>query len=157
MKAVEAKGFLAQIKSFRFLLHLVIFERVLSCTKSLSDLLQHEHCDLVTAVNLISSTIETLKEFRSDSSWDHLYSYSEQVAKLNQIPLHSQMIPPLNPPLSVKEKSLEDMMIVLHWNQWVQGKMYHLATVTNWLFTFLFWIALFKNLTDGSHQEIWRS
>ena len=38
VKAIEAKGLLLQIQSFAFLLHLVIMDRVLSCTKKLSEL-----------------------------------------------------------------------------------------------------------------------
>ena len=39
-KAVEARGILCQVKSFKFLLLLVIFSQILSFTKSLSDQLQ---------------------------------------------------------------------------------------------------------------------
>ena len=86
-KAIEAQGLLLQIQSFTFLLHLVTFDRVLSCTKMLSDLLQHRQCNLAKAVDLVSSTIETLEGFRSDSFWQHLYEYTEQVANLNSIPV----------------------------------------------------------------------
>ncbi len=87
-KAVEAKGLLLQVKSFSFLL-LIIFDRVLSCTKRLSDLLQSQHCDLAKATDLVSATIETLQEFRLDDSWKHLLDYSQQVAELHEIPVTS--------------------------------------------------------------------
>ena len=41
-KAVNAKGLLSQVKSFCFMLTLVTFDRILSCTKQLSDLLQSQ-------------------------------------------------------------------------------------------------------------------
>ena len=88
-KAVEAKGLLLQVKSFIFLLLLITFDRVLSCTRRLSDLLQSQHCDLAKATDLVSATIETLDEFRSDSSWQHLFDYAQQVAELHDIPVHS--------------------------------------------------------------------
>ena len=44
-KAVEAKGIYHQVKQFSFILNLVIFDRILSCTKSLSDQLQSTHVD----------------------------------------------------------------------------------------------------------------
>jgi len=39
-KAVQASGLLLQVKSFSFLLLLIIFDRILSYTKRLSDRLQ---------------------------------------------------------------------------------------------------------------------
>ena len=88
-KAVSARGLLSQVKCFSFILILVIFDRVLSCTKQLSDLLQSQQCDLAKAVDLILATIETLEEFRSDASWSHLFSYVQQVAELNEIAITS--------------------------------------------------------------------
>ena len=83
-KAVEAKGLLFQVRSFTFLV-LVMFDRILSCTKALSDPLQTHQCDLAKAADLVTATIETLEEFRSDSSWNHLFGYTKQVAELNKI------------------------------------------------------------------------
>ncbi len=78
---------LLQIQSFKFLITLVIFDCVLSCTKMLSDLLQSRSCDLAKASDLVSGTIETIEEYRSDTFWEHLYSYVQDVAKLCAIPL----------------------------------------------------------------------
>ena len=80
-----AKGLLSQVRTFRFILILVIFDRILSCTKQLSDLLQSQQCDLAKAVDLVTATIQTLEEFRSDASRSHLFSYVQQVAELNEI------------------------------------------------------------------------
>ena len=84
-KAAEARGLLLQVKSFRFILCLVIFDRVLSCTKSLSDALQSTQLDLAKAADLLSTTIEIVEEFRMDSEWEKVYSYTESVAKLHHI------------------------------------------------------------------------
>ena len=101
-KAVEAKGILCQVRSFKFLLLLIIFSRVLSFTKRLSDQLQSVSNDMARAADLVEATIETLEDIRSDSSWDHLYKYTQDVAKLNNVPLlpvatgrpcHSKQIP----------------------------------------------------------------
>ena len=88
-KAVEARGILCQVKSFRFLLLLVIFSRILSFTKSLSDQLQSATNDIAKVADLVVATIETLKEIQSNSLWDHLYKYTQDVAKLNNVPLPS--------------------------------------------------------------------
>lgn len=45
-KAIEANGIILQVKEFKFLLLLVIFDRLLSCTKSLSDQLQSKTIDM---------------------------------------------------------------------------------------------------------------
>jgi len=88
-KAVQASGLLLQVKSFSFLLLLIIFDRILSLTKRLSDLLQSQQCNLAKAANLVSATVETLEEFRSDSSWKHLFDYAQQVAELSDVSVTS--------------------------------------------------------------------
>ena len=92
-KAAEARGLLLQVKSFRFILCLVIFDRVLSCTKSLSDALQSTQLDLARAADLVSTTIEIVEEFRMDSEWEKVYSYTESVAKLHHITPESTTVP----------------------------------------------------------------
>ena len=88
-KAKEAKGILFQVRSFKFLLLLIIFSRILSFTKRLSDQLQSVSNDMAGAADLVEATIETLEDIRSDNSWNHLYTYTEDVAKLNNADLLS--------------------------------------------------------------------
>lgn len=45
-KAMEARGLLLQVKCFKFVLFLVVFDRLLSCSKGLSDVLQSTQLDL---------------------------------------------------------------------------------------------------------------
>lgn len=71
-RAIEARGLLAQVKSFHFLLCLIMFDRVLTCSKHLSDVLQCPTLDLGKASDLVSSTIDYLEIFRSDEEWDKL-------------------------------------------------------------------------------------
>ena len=61
-KAVEAKGILCQVRSFKFLLLLIIFSRVLSFTKRLSDQLQSISNGMARAADLVETTIETLED-----------------------------------------------------------------------------------------------
>ena len=84
-KAVEATGILLQVHTFKFLLLLIVFWRILSCTKSLSDQLQSVNIDMAKAADLVTATIATLQEFRSDSAWNHLFKYVEDVAALPEI------------------------------------------------------------------------
>lgn len=74
-KPVEAAGLLHQVHSFKFLACLIIFQRIMSITKSLSDQLQSRTADSVYVAGLVSSTTHTLRDFRSDSVWDHTYKY----------------------------------------------------------------------------------
>ena len=59
-KAVESRGLLLQITSFSFIVSLVVFDRILSCTKSLSDILQEPELDLAKAAEFVTGTIVTL-------------------------------------------------------------------------------------------------
>ncbi len=53
-KAIEAKGLYCQVATFAFIILLVMFDRILSCTKCLSDHLQSIQVDLATASDLVS-------------------------------------------------------------------------------------------------------
>lgn len=79
-KATEARGYLLQIKCFKFVLSLV-FDRVLSCSKCLSDALQSTRLDLAKAADLVTATIQTLEEFRSDESWKKVFDYAVSVSQ----------------------------------------------------------------------------
>lgn len=50
-KAIEASGIFLQIHSFKFLMTLIIFWRVLFCTKRLSDHLQSKQMDISKAAD----------------------------------------------------------------------------------------------------------
>ena len=76
VKSAEARGVL-QVSSFQFVLCLVVFDKILSCTKSLSDTLQSTQLDLARAADLVSATIDTLEEFRSDQVWQKVFEYCE--------------------------------------------------------------------------------
>ena len=86
-KAVEPIGNLTQVQCFKFLLVLIVFWRILSCTKSLSDQLQSATIDMARTIDLTGATIETLEEFRSDAAGKHPFKYSQDVATLHNISL----------------------------------------------------------------------
>ena len=85
MKATQATGLMLQVKSFKFLLCLIIFDKAPSITKGLSDVLQSTSLVLAKAADLVSGTIETLEDLWTDSYWDHLITYVESVAELHRI------------------------------------------------------------------------
>ena len=84
-KAVEAKGLYHQVATFVFIVSLVIFDRILSCTKSLSDQLQSTHVDLAQAADLVLATQSSLQEYRSDTFWGNMYEYAQSIADLYSI------------------------------------------------------------------------
>ena len=92
-KAVEAKGLYYQVKQFSFIINLVIFDRILSCTRSLSDQLQSTHVDLVRAVDLVNATKSTLEEYRSDIMWNKVYKYAHSICELHGIEIVSPTPP----------------------------------------------------------------
>ena len=84
-RAMEATGIWSQVQTFKFLVSLIIFQQIFSCTKSLSDLLQCRQLDLAKAADLVLATKTTVKEFRTDSKWDSIYKYALDVAHLHSI------------------------------------------------------------------------
>ena len=89
LKAVEAQGLLLQVKDFKFLISLIIFDRILTCTKSLSDSLQSMQIDLGKAADLVMATEGTLQEFRTDSEWEKIFTYTKKVAELNSVEINA--------------------------------------------------------------------
>lgn len=79
--AMEARGLLLQVKCFKFVLSLVVFDRLLSCSKGLSDVLQSTQLDLAKAADLVSALIETFEDFRSDKSWKKVFQYAVSVSQ----------------------------------------------------------------------------
>ena len=94
VKAVQANGLLLQIKNFKFLVLLIMFDRLLSNTKSLSDYLQSTQVNLAKACDLVSGTVSTLHMFGTDQEWDKVYSYAEKVAEINSIETRPQVSRP---------------------------------------------------------------
>ena len=88
-KAIEARGILLQIQTFKFLITLILFWRILSLTKSLSDQLQSTDINIASAADLVGATIEVLQKFRSNEEWNKLYKYASDVASLNNISITS--------------------------------------------------------------------
>ena len=89
-KAMEARGLLLQIKCFKFVLSLVVFDRLLSCSKGLSDVLQSTQLDLAKAADLVSALIETFEDFRSDESWKKVFEYAVSVSQHRAIEVQVQ-------------------------------------------------------------------
>ena len=82
-KAVAARGLYQQIRSFTFLTTLVVFDKILSITKGLSDELQSQNVDLACAAGLV----------RSDHMWEKLLKYISDICKRHEIEIKKSLYP----------------------------------------------------------------
>ena len=89
-QAIEARGLCDQIKSFPFIISLITFDRILSCTKQLSDQLQSSSIDLSRASDLVLATQSLLTEYRTNTYWEKVYNYATSIASLHDVPIEVQ-------------------------------------------------------------------
>jgi hypothetical protein len=80
-RAIEARGLLLQIKSFPFLLSLVLFEKIFSIINNLSQLLQSEAIHYAAAATCISATQTNLTSLRSNEEWMTVWEVAVSIAK----------------------------------------------------------------------------
>ncbi|XP_062853960.1 zinc finger MYM-type protein 1-like isoform X2 [Trichomycterus rosablanca] len=83
-RAVEARGILAQI-DLNFAGSLVLFKKVLSDSKFLSDMLQSKTVDYAKAVELIEALKETLIQYRSQASFEEMWSETLDLCQRSNI------------------------------------------------------------------------
>ena len=81
---------------------------------------------MARAADLVVATIKTLEEIRSNSSWDHLYQYTQDVAKLNNIPLPSTSTTSTARPSRSKQLS-KRQRVALFYSQQAQGNLFVLV------------------------------
>ena len=60
-RVIEATGILSQVQTSKFLVSLITFWRLFSCTKGLSDQLQNRQLDLAKAADLVLATKKNLE------------------------------------------------------------------------------------------------
>lgn len=80
-RAIEARGLLLQVKSFPFLLSLILLERIFSITNNLSQLLQSEVIHYAAAASCISATKTTLNSLRTDKEWKTVWEVAVSLAE----------------------------------------------------------------------------
>ena len=69
-RSVQARGLLHQVKSFPFLLSLVLFNKIFGMTNNQSNLLQAEQLSYATAASCIKASKSTLSDLRSVEMWE---------------------------------------------------------------------------------------
>jgi hypothetical protein len=82
-EAAEARGLLSQFASFSVIFTLTILHEVLEITNSLSDYLQTSSIDYGSCSRMIASTIETIKNMRTEKNfeivWDKVVKFAIDV------------------------------------------------------------------------------
>ena len=63
---------------------------------------------MAKAADLVTATIDTLNEFRSDSAWEHLFKYAQDVAALHNI----TVTPPRPKRLGNRPRRLESGIVL---------------------------------------------
>ena len=88
-KVIEARGLYNQVKSFSFLISLITFDKILICTKQLSEQLQSSTVELSHASELVLATMSLLTEYHTNDYWERIYTYTSELAKLHEIDSHT--------------------------------------------------------------------
>ena len=89
-QAIEVRGLCDQLKSFSFIISLITFDRILLCTKQLSDQLQSSSMDLSQASDLVLATQSLLTEYCTNTYWEKVYNYATSIARLHDVPIEVQ-------------------------------------------------------------------
>ena len=95
-RAIESRGLLHQIKSFPFLLSLIMFDKIFSITGNLSNLLQTEQLNYAAAATCIEATKTTLYSLRSDTEWKKIWDETLTIARAHEVvvqPIRRRRLP----------------------------------------------------------------
>ena len=84
-RAIEARGILSGVRSFTFVVALVIYKKIFSVSANLSDLLQSQSIDLSSASYLIQSTIDNFRQLRTHDQWELIWEEINVFAKHHDI------------------------------------------------------------------------
>ena len=84
-RAIESRGLLHQVKSFPFLLSLILFNKIFSITGNPSNLLQTEQLNYAGAASCIEATKITLSNLRSESEWQKIWDEAVTLARAHGV------------------------------------------------------------------------
>ena len=73
-RTVEARGLLVQVRSFKFILLLEIFVKILAITNALSEQIQNSQLVLGAAARLVCSVTKAISSARQDKEWDRTWT-----------------------------------------------------------------------------------
>uniref|UniRef100_A0A1X7SK81 Uncharacterized protein n=1 Tax=Amphimedon queenslandica TaxID=400682 RepID=A0A1X7SK81_AMPQE len=96
-----------QVKSFLFLLSLVLFEKIFSITNSLSNLLQAEHNSYAAVASCIKTTKTTLSDLQSEAAWRKVWDQAIGIAEKNGL----SVAPPRPRHTPIMSRKLDGFMV----------------------------------------------
>jgi len=83
--ASKASGLKHQMLKFEFLVRLLVLKDLLSKCRTISDYLQKEDIDIVTALQVVDATITTLKSMRSEETFKKFFNEASKLAEEMEI------------------------------------------------------------------------
>lgn len=84
-QTARAIGLLKEVSTFKFIVILHIMKKILECVHCASCELQSNSILLSSAMNLVNSTKENLKNLRNDETYNRIYEKSKQFAIKNKV------------------------------------------------------------------------
>ena len=97
-RSSKAKGLLAQVKSFEFIVGLCILEKVFQRVNIASKALQDPGLDVCGAVSTIKNTRERLEALKEQAAWNAIYS--------DAVKLATDAVVPVTPPPNRRHRSV---------------------------------------------------
>ena len=90
IERAQVMGILAQVGCWDFIFHLCLFFKVLGIINGVSEALQSDSIDLAAAMNLVSATLRTLVDCRSDEEYQIIFDNTMEIATSLAIPTSRQ-------------------------------------------------------------------
>ena len=78
--ASEANGLINQLTTFEFILCLIVMKDLLVKCRTVSDYLQKEDVDIISAMQVVDTTVKTFKEMRTETQFKKFYDEAKKLA-----------------------------------------------------------------------------
>ena len=83
----QVTGIITQVACWDFIFHLCLFIKVLGITNGVPQALQYDSVDLTAAMNLVSATLRTIIDYRSDEKYQKIFDNTKEIATSLAIPI----------------------------------------------------------------------
>ncbi|XP_011407856.1 PREDICTED: uncharacterized protein LOC105315057 [Amphimedon queenslandica] len=90
--ASEANGLINQLTTFEFILCLIVMKNLLVKSRTVSDYLQNEDVDIVSAMQVVDTTVKTLREMRTEAQFNKIFDEAKKLA--HDMPIDIQEMQP---------------------------------------------------------------
>ena len=90
--ASEANGLINQLTKFEFILCLIVMKDLLVKSCTVSDYLQKEDVDIVSAIQVVDTTVKTLREMRTEAQFKKFFDEAKKL--VHDMPIDIQEMQP---------------------------------------------------------------